>query len=284
MSNTNSKTSEGSVFLHQPLVSVIIPTWNRADMLKTALNSVFSQNYPNLEVIVVDDGSTDDIRVALSPYPDVFSFFLSKHTGQCSARNYGLNEAHGKYIQLLDSDDALSPGVIKRHVEFLESHPDVDLVYGNLVKTNTHVLENPQIKQNPDFKPDVREGTPIDFDMKKVLLQNLKRPYDPKDSILTLFVPTKDYFKISTGTGLFRKTKVRYDPVIEQNWDCSADVDFWGQLIMAGFKFAYLPGQALECREHSDNITNRQGLHTQKRIEVRRYIYNKLKLQAANDK
>ena len=253
-------------------------------MIKSALDSVFSQDYPNLEVIVVDDGSTDAIRQALSLYPDVFPFFLTKHTGQCSSRNMGLNEAHGRYIQLLDSDDALSPGVIKRHVKFLESHPDVDLVYGDLVKTNTHILENKKIRESVFLHPDIRKGTPIDFDMKKVLLQNLKLPYDPINSILTLFVPTKDYFKISTGTGLFRKTKVRYDPVIEQKWDCSADVDFWGQLIMSGIKFAYLPGHALECREHSDNITHRAGLHTQKRFGVRRYIYNKLILQATNGK
>jgi len=265
-----------------PLVSVIIPAWNRAHMIKIALNSVFSQNYPNIEVIVVDDGSTDAIREALSPYPDVFFFLLSKHTGQCSTRNFGLNEAHGKYIQLLDSDDALSPGVIKRHVEFLEANPLIDFVYGDLVHSNTFILEHPEVKLKPTFKPDVRKGMLIDFDIKKVLIQNLKRPYDPKNSILTLFVPTKDYFRISTGTGLLRKNNIRYDPFIEQKWNCSADVDFWGQLIMAGCKFAYLPGNALECREHSDNITNRAGLHTQKRIGVRRYIYNKLKLQASN--
>lgn len=264
----------------KPLVSVIIPAWNRAHMIRNALDSVFSQDYPNIEVIVVDDASTDDLRGTLQAYPDVISFFLSEHAGQCSTRNQGLNMARGKYIQLLDSDDALSPGVISRHVEFLEANPGIDLVYGDLVKTHTHVFDNPLIKQNPDFKPDVRKGTPIDFDMKEVLLKNLEKHYNPVHSILTLFVPTETYFKISTGTGLFRKTPVRYDPVIEQRWDCSADVDFWGQLIMAGFKFAYLPGHALECRDHADNITNRAGLHTKPRAEVRKYIFDKLKCQA----
>lgn len=262
-----------------PLVSVIIPTWNRADMLKTTLESVFSQDYPRLEVIVVDDCSTDHTKQVLSTFPDVFPYFFCKHKGQCSTRNFGLDQAHGKYIQLLDSDDALCPGIIKKHVEFLEAHPDVNLVYGDLVKSNTYILENPSVKTTPNFKPDIRKGTPIDFDMKEVLLQNLKKSYNPIHSTLTLFVPTQSYFKISTGTGLFTKTPVRYDPVIERNWDCSADVDFWGQLIMAGFKFEYLPGNSLECREHKDNITNRSGLHTKSRREVRQYIYNKLKCQ-----
>ena len=283
MQKPNSKASKGSVFLHQPLVSVIIPTWNRAHMIKNALDSVFSQDYPNLEVIVVDDGSTDAIREALSPYPDVFFFLLSKHTGQCSARNFGLNEAHGKYIQLLDSDDALLPGAIKKHVEFLEAHPDIDLVYGDLITSNTFVMDNPHIKQSSNFKPDVRKGTPIDFDMKKTLIKNLERPPDLQFSILYLYVPGEDYLHISTGTSLFRKNKIRYDPVIEKNWDCSADVDFWGQLIMAGFKFAYLPGSVFEWRCHNDNLTNRAGIQTKRRWGVREYIYKKLKAQIKED-
>lgn len=267
-----------------PLVSVIIPAWNRADMISTALDSVFSQNYPNIEVIVVDDGSTDSLRDTLCNYGRVLLFSLKKHEGQCTSRNYGLDRATGKYIQLLDSDDALSPGSIARHVKYLEAHPEVDLVYGDMVSTTSFALENPHVKKGPTFKPDIRKGTPINFDMKKVLLRNLKCTYNPSVSILNLFVPTTDYFRISTGTGLFRKTPVRYDSVIEKNWDCSADVDFWGQLIMSGFKFAYLPGNALECRMHTDNLTNRAGLHTKKRIGVRRYIYNKLLIQANNDK
>ncbi|GAI11941.1 unnamed protein product, partial [marine sediment metagenome] len=92
----------------------------------------------------------------------------------------------------------------------------------------------------------------------------------------------KNYLHISTGTALFRQNKVRYDPVIEREWDCSADVDFWGQLIMAGFRFHYLPGLALEVRIHSENLTNRAGVETQARFKVREYIWNKLREQAGS--
>ncbi|GAH86226.1 unnamed protein product, partial [marine sediment metagenome] len=84
---------------------------------------------------------------------------------------------------------------------------------------------------------------------------------------------------ISTGTGLFKKNQVRYDPKIENNWNCCADVDFWGQMIMEGLKFAYAPGLALELRIHSQNLTNQAGIETRTRRAAGRYIYDKLKKQ-----
>lgn len=248
-------------------------------MLPHALKSVFSQDYKNIEIIVVDDCSTDGTRDYLEALPQVYSIFFQKHLGQCSMRNRGLNFATGKYIQLLDSDDALIPGIIKKHVFFLEEHQEIDLVYGDLMLSNTHVMSNPEIKKNPEFKPDIRPGTPIDYDMKKTLIKNLKKRLNSKHSILYLYTPNYKPLCISTGTGLFRKNHVRYDQRIEEKWNCSADVDFWGQLIMADVKFAYLPGLALECRTHKNNITNQTPPGTQKRFDVRKYIYKKLKQQ-----
>jgi len=258
-----------------PLVSVIIPAYNRADTLSTCLDSIFLQDYPNIEIIVIDDGSTDDTEKVLS-HKKIKIWFLSRHKGQCSARNMGLDLARGKYILLLDSDDGLFPDVIKRHVEFLESHPKIDLVYGDMIMPDNYVFDDPYIRGIP-----VRLGTPIDYDMKKALLKNLQYPLDPKHSILHLYTPDLRFFCISTGTALFRKNEVRYDIVIEQNWNCSADVDFWGQLIMSGVIFHYLPGIALRCRTHIKNITNTTKEET--RYGVRKYIYNKLKKQVEDE-
>ncbi len=264
----------------QPKVSVIIPTYNRAEMLTRCLNSVFVQDYENIEIIVVDDHSTDGTFNYLKALPNVEAIYFPEHRGQCSARNAGLDHATGVYILMLDDDDALLPGIIKKHVEFLEKNPEIDLVYGDLLLSNTFIMENPHVKLGDHFHPDIRSGTEINFDMKKTLIKNLKKPLDPKKSILYLYTPVNDYLKISTGTALFRQNKIRYDPKIEIKWNCSADVDFWGQLIMAEFRFAYLPGLALECRIHSKNITNRAGIFTRVRKAAGRYIYNKLKKQA----
>lgn len=270
-----------------PLVSVIIPTYNRAGLLPCAIKSVYDQDYSDVEIIVVDDGSTDNTNAVLTEFYNAHTNIIIKtlpaHPGQCSARNAGLDLARGKYIQLLDSDDALVPGIIKKHVDFLEAHPEIDLVYGDLMLSNSFVMNNPMVKKNPEFKPDIRPGTPIDYDMKKTLIKNLKNPLDPKHSILYLYTPNYKPLRISTGTGLFRRNKVRYDPEIEKNWNCSADVDFWGQLIMAGVKFAYLQGLAFECRVHGQNITNQIPPGTEKRFGVRKYIYNKLKKQVKDE-
>ena len=267
-----------------PLVSVIIPTYNRAKFLAHALQSVFSQDYPFIEIIVVDDASSDGTKEYLLALPSVVPIFFTKHKGQCSARNAGLDAAQGKYIQMLDSDDALIPGIIKKHVEFLEAHPEIDLVYGDLILSNTYAMENSLVKKNPLFKPDVRPGTPMDYDIKAALINALEKPLNPRHSILYLYTPDYKPFRISTGVGLFRKNKVRYDPVIEKRWNCSADVDFWGQLIMAGLKFAYLPGHALEYRVHGQNITNQIPPGTEKRFGVRKYIHRKLKKQVKDGK
>ena len=264
----------------KPLVSVIIPTYNRVNFLAHALKSVFAQDYPNIEIIVVDDCSKDGTAEYLKALPNVKEILFYRHLGQCSARNFGLDRAKGKYIQLLDDDDALIPGILLKHVNFLEAHPQFSLVYGDLLLSNTHVINNPSIKTSPGFRPDIRKGTEINFDMKKTLIKNLKKPLDSKKSILHLFTSKNDYLRISTGTGLFRKNNVRYDTEIEKKWDCSADVDFWGQLIMDEFRFCYLPGLALECRIHSQNITNRAGIDTKVRRDAGKYIYKKLKCQA----
>ncbi|GAI20704.1 unnamed protein product [marine sediment metagenome] len=72
---------------------------------------------------------------------------------------------------------------------------------------------------------------------------------------------------------------MRYDPHIQEKFNCSADVDFWGQLIMSGLKFHYLTGLALELRVHAKNLTNQAGVETRVRYAARNYIYKKLKCQ-----
>ena len=91
-----------------PLVSVVIPTYNRKELLIEALKSVFKQTYSNLEIIVVDDSSEDGTKEALSrfrKYPN-FRYLLIHHTGYPGVvRNRGISELNGEYIAFLDSDD-----------------------------------------------------------------------------------------------------------------------------------------------------------------------------------
>lgn len=92
-----------------PLVSVIIPTYNSAAYLPHAIDTVLAQNYPNVEIIVVDDGSTDNTNDVLAPYQKNIRIIFQKNAGSAAARNRGIAEANGELIVFLDADDLLLP-------------------------------------------------------------------------------------------------------------------------------------------------------------------------------
>ena len=118
-----------------PLVSIIIPTFNRSDMLGEALNSALNQNYKNYEIIIVDDGSNDGTSKAVKNFisPQVH-YIRNNHEGVAQARNSGIQVAKGDYILWLDDDDLLFPNTIESHMSIVKKYPQVDVVYGNLEK------------------------------------------------------------------------------------------------------------------------------------------------------
>lgn len=114
---------------YNPLVSIIIPTFNRADKLPDAIDSVLNQTYKNVQVIVVDDGSTDNTADLIKKYPQV-EYHYQKNGGQASARNKGLQNANGPILASLDSDDIWYPDFLTKSVEKLESE-QLDFVFAN---------------------------------------------------------------------------------------------------------------------------------------------------------
>jgi glycosyltransferase involved in cell wall biosynthesis len=112
-----------------PLVSVIIPTYNRADKLGDAIDSAISQTYPRVQVIVVDDGSIDHTAELMKNYPQV-EYMVKNHAGQAAARNYGLKYSRGAIIASLDSDDIWNPDYLSKSVEKLE-RDQLDFVFSN---------------------------------------------------------------------------------------------------------------------------------------------------------
>ncbi len=113
----------------QPLVSVIIPTYNRAPLVLRAVRSVLAQDYPRLEVIVVDDGSTDGTAELLeSEVGDEIRVIRQANAGVSTARNTGLATAKGDILGFLDSDDQWLPTKTTRQVDYLARHPEVGMV------------------------------------------------------------------------------------------------------------------------------------------------------------
>lgn len=113
------------------LVSVIIPTFNRAHFLPTAIESVLNQTYPNIQVIVIDDGSTDDTRQIVAEFENV-EYYYQENKRQGAARNLGLSKTRGDYIASLDSDDAWHESFIEESVNCLEEH-NLDFVFLNWI-------------------------------------------------------------------------------------------------------------------------------------------------------
>ena len=109
-------------------VSVIIPAYNKADLTVKAVESVMQQTYSNIEIIVVDDGSTDHTKEKLKCFSEKIRYIHKENGGACSARNLGIREASGDYIALLDCDDIYYPKKIEISVFCLESDPDYGFI------------------------------------------------------------------------------------------------------------------------------------------------------------
>jgi len=119
--------------MDNPLISIVVPTRNRARLLPRLFESVLSQTYPHWELIIVDDASTDDTQLVLRGYqathPQLKIITLPAHGGAGRARNAGVDAAQGAYIAFLDDDDVALPARLERQLQFLSAHPDVDLCF-----------------------------------------------------------------------------------------------------------------------------------------------------------
>jgi glycosyltransferase involved in cell wall biosynthesis len=109
-------------------VSVIIPTYNRARFISRAVESVLCQSYDKVEIIIIDDGSTDETKDILRQFKDKIRYLESGHEGTAHARNMGMRAATGRYLAFLDSDDVYLPYKIELQVEYMEEHPSIGMV------------------------------------------------------------------------------------------------------------------------------------------------------------
>jgi len=119
-----------------PLVSTVIAVYNGEDFIGEAINSVLNQTYPNVEIIVVDDGSTDATQSILKSFGEKITWTWQKNSGTPAARNVGVRMSQGKYIALLDCDDLWLPDKIRMQLEAFERYPEAVLVWGGAVRSN----------------------------------------------------------------------------------------------------------------------------------------------------
>ena len=117
------------------LVSIIITTYNHAKFIAVAINSALSQTYNNVEILVIDDGSTDNTRDIVSKYKDV-DYYYQKNQGLPAARNSGIEKAKGEFISFLDADDFLYPRGIEINISFLLNDKNIAFVSGAYINVD----------------------------------------------------------------------------------------------------------------------------------------------------
>ncbi|MEZ5319806.1 MAG: glycosyltransferase family 2 protein [Vicinamibacterales bacterium] len=205
-----------------PLVSVVIPTYNHARFLAEAIDSLLAQDYPRLEVVVVDDGSTDGTGEILESYRDRIVFERQANSGQSAALNRGWALARGEILSYLNSDDVLRPGAVRLAVDAFAAAPDASFVYG-------------------DFEL-------IDLD---------SRVYRTVRTVESAFPEMVARFITVAGPGgFFRASALEraggWDPHFKQN----PDVDFLFRLGLTG-RFVRIPAVMAAFRVHEGSQTYR---------------------------
>lgn len=130
--------------MESPLVSVVIPVYNRAEKVKAAIDSVLGQDYDHIEIIVVDDGSSDGTPCVLDAYGGRIVTAGQENRGVSAARNTGIRMARGEYIAFLDSDDIWLPEKISRQIQYMQERPGLLICQTEEIWIRNGVRVNPR--------------------------------------------------------------------------------------------------------------------------------------------
>jgi hypothetical protein len=198
-------------------VSVIIPAYNAAVCLKRCLGSVFGQEYPTKQVIVVNDGSTDNTKKIAEGYANRIEYYEQENQGPGLSRNTGLRAARGDYVAFLDADDYWRPGFLTKCVSFLEKHPDaVAVSVGQLHNLWGH---------GESIRPP--------------LLQNSDCPKEPF-IIDNFFSFWAEHNHVVTGSNLIRRSVIEKAGYQCTHFRACEDLEYWGYLATFG-KWGFIP-------------------------------------------
>jgi len=230
--------------MKSPLVSVIIPTYNRAHYLKLTIESVLAQTYRNLEIIVVDDGTSGDLNEILcKKYPQIIYMKMKNSGGPSKPRNIGFQNSKGTYIAWLDDDDIWMPEKIEKQVRILDENSDFGLVHSYCKVIDEDGNLSDEIIGKPGSL-EVKHG-----DVKMRMAGNW-----------TLMMPTP----------LIRKSVIKKVGYFnEQMPQAGEDVEYW---VRCSFytKFYYVDEALVNYRKHSGNISSK----SKKYIELPFFLKN----------
>ena len=228
-----------------PLVTVFIPVYNCENYIKDCLDSILNQTYKNLEILLVDDGSTDRSVDIIKNYSDPRIRLIEngENKGIPYTRNIGLMEAKGTYMAIMDSDDLSDPCRIEKEVLYLEKNPDIVAVSSYYIKF--------------DGKKEKKVSLPVT---------------EPKEiQIFLLF-----FNPIANPASMVRMDTIRnYNMSYNPEYFVSQDYDFWARLSTIG-KLGIIPEYLLKYRIGHENITKKSK---RDHIERRKRIINAIHKQ-----
>jgi len=224
-------------------VSVVIPTFNCAQFIIEAIESVLNQTYKNYEIIVVNDGSTDNTEEVLSSYLKKIKYIRQENGGPSKARNNGINNSKGEYIAFLDADDIWLPTKLKYQLDFFEKCSDISVVISNFfyfgeetLKSATGFERRPHIWNIPYYG--VEKGYNI---FKRNIFQ---------DIIMETFIHTST---VIVRKSCFKKVGPFDERILAEDWQ------MWLRLAKA-FKFGFIDKPLVNVRIYKES-TSRSLCH-----------------------
>ncbi len=234
--------------MNEVMVSIIIPTYNRAAYLDEALASVFQQDFEDYEVIVIDDGSTDGTRAVIEKYASDarLRYEYQQNSGKPSiARNRGLQIARGDYVAFLDSDDLLSANSILLRLEILEKYADVGLVTGSWADydfANSHKNLKSILKRHKNWFSELPDLY-VSYMTNHICICNENIAFELFNSDI-----------IFTSSVMLRSTILRDIGVFSEDIKLGEDYDLWLRIAMK-YKTGFIFEAVSIRRAHEENIS-----------------------------
>lgn len=217
------------------MISVIIPSYNSGRYICEAVDSVLSQSYTDYEIIVVDDGSTDNTRASLEKYKDSIRYIYQENRGLAGARNTGIKLAGGEYLQFLDADDIILPEKFEKQIHFLENNTHYDIVYCDYMF--------------------------FDADGRKWKTERFR----PGGDILYALI--KDIF-FPAHAPLFRREVIEKAGFFNEELRAVEDWEFWLRVAYCGFRFYFMGEVLCLYRQHESTLTKNRVLIMENKIHV----------------
>lgn len=215
------------------LVSVIMPTYNYGKYISEAIDSVLNQTYTDFEIIVADDGSTDDTRMVIERFmgkcPGKIRYFYQKNKGPGAARNFAIGEAKGEYVAFLDADDLWLPDKLKLQMEMFEKMPDIGFIH-----TNYKLFCSDGEISNYRFG--ITSPVQLSGDIFPYLLREC----------------------VVRTSGAIIKKKCLDDTGLFEETFSGEDYEFWLR-VAKKFKAGYVRLPVLQCREHPEHALRRDA-------------------------